>query len=92
MNVDPPTATLAPWKTPTTSSAEARRALELLGLDADDRALVERVRGYRKGRCLMRDIDDRVAEVQIDPVHEHVLQVLDTSPTVARDGVPGVAV
>ena len=28
----------------------------------------------------MRDIDDRVAEVQIDPVHEHLLEVLDTSP------------
>jgi hypothetical protein len=62
------------------TAAEARRALELLGLDADDRALVERLRGYRRGRCLMRDIDDRVAEVQIDPVYEHLLEVLDTSP------------
>ena len=72
------------------TTAEARRALELLGLDADDRALVERVRGYRKGRCLLRDIDDRVAEVQIDPVHEHVLAVLDTSPAAHHDqrGVP----
>jgi hypothetical protein len=60
--------------------AEARRALDLLGLDPDDRALVERVRGYRRGRCLLRDIDDRVAEVEIDPVHEHLLQILDTSP------------
>jgi hypothetical protein len=60
--------------------AEARRALELLGLDPDDRALVERVRGYRRGRCLMRDIDDRVAEVQIDPIYEHLLAILDTSP------------
>ena len=60
---------------------EARRALELLGLDPDDRALVERVRGYRRGRCLMRDIDDRVAEVQIDPIYEHLLTILDTSPT-----------
>jgi hypothetical protein len=69
------------------TAAEARRALELLGLDSDDRALVERVRGYRKGRCLMRDIDDRVAEVQIDPVHEHVLEVLDTSPAARARGV-----
>ena len=73
------------------TTAEARRALELLGLDPDDRALVERVRGYRKGRCLLRDIDDRVAEVQIDPVHEHVLAVLDTSPT-SRHNLRGVAV
>ncbi len=50
------------------TAAEARRALELLGLDPEDRALVERVRSYRRGRCLMRDIDDRVAELQIEPV------------------------
>jgi hypothetical protein len=62
------------------TAAEARRALELLGLDPADRALVERVRGYRRGRCLIRDIDDRVAEVQIEPVHEHLLAILDTSP------------
>lgn len=59
---------------------EARRALELLGLDPDDRALVERVRSYRKGRCLMRDITDQVAEVQIDPIVPHLLDVLDTTP------------
>lgn len=59
---------------------EAKRALELLGLDPDDRSLVERVRGYRKGRCLMRDIDDRVAEVQIDPLSDVFLRTLDTSP------------
>jgi len=62
------------------TAAEARRALELLGLDPEDRALVERIRSYRRGRCLMRDIDDRVAELQIEPVHEHLLRILDTSP------------
>lgn len=62
------------------TAAEARRALELLGLDPDDRALVERIRSYRRGRCLMRDIEDRVAELQIETVHEHLLRVLDTSP------------
>ena len=56
------------------TAAEARRALELLGLDPDDRVLVERVRSYRRGRCLMRDIDDRVAELQIETVHEHLLR------------------
>jgi hypothetical protein len=63
------------------TAAEARRALELLGLDPDDRALVERVRSYPRGRCLWRDIDDRVAEVQIDPVDERLLATLDTSPS-----------
>jgi hypothetical protein len=62
------------------TAAEARRAIELLGLDPDDRTLVERIRGYRRGRCLMRDIDDRVAELQIDPVYPHLLEILDTSP------------
>jgi hypothetical protein len=62
------------------TAAEARRALELLGLDPEDRVLVERIRAYRRGRCLLRDIDDRVAEVQIEPVYAHVLELLDTSP------------
>ena len=66
------------------TAAEARRALELLGLDPEDRVLVERVRGYRRGRCLMRDIDDRVAELQIEPVHENLLRILDTSPGARR--------
>jgi hypothetical protein len=65
------------------TAAEARRALELLGLDPDDRQLVERLRGYRKGRCLMRDIADQVAEVQIDPIAPHLLEVLDTTPKTA---------
>jgi hypothetical protein len=62
------------------TAAEARRALELLGLDPSDRAMVERLRAYRRGRCLMRDIDDRVAELQIEPVYDHLLRILDTSP------------
>jgi DNA helicase HerA-like ATPase len=62
------------------TTGEARRALELLGLDPEDRVLVERIRAYRRGRCLLRDIDDRVAEVQIEPVYPHVLELLDTSP------------
>jgi hypothetical protein len=62
------------------TAAEARRALELLGLDPEDRGMVERLRAYRRGRCLMRDIDDRVAELQIEPVYEHILRALDTSP------------
>ena len=62
------------------TAAEARRALELLGLDPEDRGMVERLRSYRRGRCLMRDIDDRVAELQIEPVYDHLLRILDTSP------------
>lgn len=51
---------------------------ELLGLDFEDRVLVERVRGYWCGCCLMCDIDDCVVELQIELVYEHLLCVLDT--------------
>ena len=64
--------------------AEAKRALALLGLDEDDEALVQQLRDYEKGLCLMRDIGDRVAEVQIDLVYDDLLQALDTSPERAR--------
>jgi hypothetical protein len=62
------------------TDAEARRALELLGLDPDDRSLVERVRGYRRGRCLMKDVDGRICEMQVDPVSSDFLEILNTAP------------
>lgn len=65
------------------SDAEAKRALELLGLDPADRGLVARLRGYRKGRCLMRDLDGRVGELQVDLVFADVLAALDTTPCTA---------
>jgi hypothetical protein len=66
------------------TAAEAARALQLLGLDPTDTNLIGRIRSYRKGRCLMRDIHDQVAEVQIDPILPHFLEVLDTTPTRTR--------
>jgi hypothetical protein len=65
------------------SDAEASRALALLGLDPDDRGLLARLREFRWGRCLMRDLDGRVAEVQIDPVDPALLHALDTTPRAA---------
>jgi hypothetical protein len=65
------------------SDAEARRALELIGLDPADRGLVARVRGYRKGRCLMRDLDGRVGELQVDLVFADLLDALNTTPQAA---------
>lgn len=61
------------------SDAESARALRLLGLDPDDQALVARVRGLRRGRCLMRDLDGRVGELQVD-VDPQLLTALDTTP------------
>jgi hypothetical protein len=65
------------------SDAEAGRALALLGLDPDDRGLRARLTGYRRGLCLMRDLDGRVDEVQIDLVPEHLAEVLDSTPRAA---------
>jgi len=65
------------------TEAEARRGLALLGLDPDDDAQVAAVRAYRRGRCLMRDLDDRIAEIQIDPADPDLLEALDTSPASA---------
>lgn len=58
---------------------EARKALRLLHLDEDDDALQQRLMGYRRGRCLMRDYEGRVGPVLIDPDPE-VLRALDTTP------------
>ncbi len=65
------------------SDTEAARALSLIGSDPDDQGLVSLICGFRQGRCLMRDLDGRVGEVQIDPVYEHLLQAFDTTPAQA---------
>lgn len=62
------------------SDAEAARALELIGLDPADRGLLARVRSYRQGLCLMRDLDGRVGELQVDLVFDDLLAALDTTP------------
>ncbi|HTA97363.1 MAG TPA: ATP-binding protein [Solirubrobacteraceae bacterium] len=65
------------------SDTEAARALSLIGLNPGDEGLVSLICGFRQGRCLMRDLDGRVGEVQIDPVYEHLLQAFDTTPAQA---------
>jgi hypothetical protein len=65
------------------SIPEAERALSLLGLDPDDAALRSRLTEYRQGRCLMRDLEGRVGEVQFDIAPE-LLAALDTTPGGAR--------
>lgn len=62
------------------SDAEARRALELLGTDPDDRGRLMALKEFRKGRCLMRDLDGRVGEVQFDAVFDELLAAFDTTP------------
>ena len=59
---------------------EARRALELLRLDAGDERLRGQLTGYRRGRCLMRDYQGNAGAVQIDLVDPQLLAALDTTP------------
>ena len=59
---------------------EAAAALELLGLDRDDEATIDRIRAYSAGQCLMRDVNGRVGELQIDLVFQRLVDALDTSP------------
>jgi AAA-like domain len=64
------------------TEAEARAGLAQISLDAEG-ALGFRLTEYRHGRCLMRDLDGRVGEVQIDPVFEELLAALDSTPKAA---------
>jgi AAA-like domain len=57
----------------------AATGIEAIGLDPEEGALAARLGEFRRGRCLMRDLDGRVGEVQVDPLPE-LLAALDTSP------------
>jgi hypothetical protein len=61
------------------TEAEAGVGLAQIGLDAKG-ALAIRLTEYRRGECLMRDLDGRIGEVQIDPVFAELLEALDTTP------------
>ena len=61
------------------ADVEAARALRLLGLDADNERLRQRLFQFRRGRCFMRDYEGRVGAIQIDPPLE-LLERLDTTP------------
>jgi hypothetical protein len=62
------------------SETAAKRALQLVGLDPESRELVGLLCGLREGRCLMRDLDGRIGEVQVDLVYPHLLDAFTTSP------------
>lgn len=61
------------------SNDAAEAALQFIGLDPS-RELVGLVREMRTGRCLMRDLQGRVGEVQVDLVYPHLLDALHTTP------------
>jgi hypothetical protein len=57
----------------------AAAGVEAIGLDPSEGGLAQRVTEYRRGRCLMRDLDGRVGETQVDPLPS-LLAALDTTP------------
>ncbi len=62
------------------SEAEAGRALALLGLDPEDRAMRQSLLGFDSGRCLMRDHHGRVEAVQVDLVLPELRRAFSTTP------------
>jgi hypothetical protein len=64
------------------SQEEAGRALALLGLDPEDRAMRARLLEFEQGRCLFRDHRGRVEAVQVDVVVPALLRAFSTTPEV----------
>lgn len=62
------------------TDAEARAGLAQIGLDPEDAAARARLREYRQGLCLMRDLDGRVGELRFDLVYPELLSALDNTP------------
>jgi AAA-like domain len=62
------------------SDRDAASALAQLGLDPGDPVRRAQLREFRKGRCLMRDLDGRVGEMQVDLVFDELLAALDSTP------------
>jgi hypothetical protein len=62
------------------TDAEARAGIAQIGLDPDDGGARARLREYRQGLCLMRDLDGRVGELGFDLVFPELLAALDNTP------------
>jgi hypothetical protein len=66
------------------SDAEARRALQLLGLDPEDRRMRQTLLELDAGRCLLRDHHGRIEAIQVDVVVPALLRAFSTTPGRAR--------
>ncbi|HTR72784.1 MAG TPA: ATP-binding protein [Solirubrobacteraceae bacterium] len=62
------------------SEAEAARALQLLGLDPEDRHMRQTLLEMDAGRCLLRDHYGRVEAIQVEVVAPWLLRALSTTP------------
>jgi hypothetical protein len=65
------------------SEAEAGRALQLLGLDPEDRRMRQSLLEFEAGRCLFRDHSGRVEAIQVDVVLPALLRAFSTTPGAA---------
>ena len=59
---------------------EARAGLEQIGRDPETEGRTRGMTEYRRGLCLMRDLDGRVGELQFDLVFPELLEALDSTP------------
>jgi hypothetical protein len=66
------------------SEVEAARALELIGLDPEDRGARELLLEFDAGRCLLRDHGGRVEAIQVDLIAPALLSAFSTTPRGAR--------
>jgi hypothetical protein len=62
------------------SEAEAGRALQLLGLDPEERRARASLLEFDAGRCLFRDHRGRVEAIQVDVVVPSLLRAFSTTP------------
>jgi hypothetical protein len=65
---------------------EAGKALMLLGLDPEDTAMRQRLLKFRAGRCIMRDYEGNVVQLQVHIANPGMLQTLDTTPHRESEG------
>ncbi len=69
------------------SDEQAAGALELLHLDPSDQQLRQRLTSYRRGRCMLRDLEGRVGAIQVEIPDARVLDALDTTPGRPRPAI-----
>jgi type IV secretory pathway VirB4 component len=62
------------------SNLEASRALTLLGLDPDDRAMRRMLLGLQAGRCLFRDHRGRIEAIQVELLAPWLTRAFSTTP------------
>jgi hypothetical protein len=65
------------------SEAEAGRALQLLGLDPENRRMRQCLLEFEAGRCLFRDHSGRVEAIQVEVVLPSLLRAFSTTPGTA---------